>query len=126
MICADTNVFIDFFRNRSAKIAEALQKSLANRQLMMNPFVLSELLSSPKLPLKTEKYLVDLPRIEIETGFFLRAGLLRRKIYQVGRGVSISDIYIAQSCIDVQTPLLSTDQDLVLISKFSELKVIDS
>jgi len=124
VICADTNIFIDFFRGTSGKSIEVLQKAFDEKQLLMNPFVLSELLSSPKLPKKTEKYLLDLPRIEIELGFFERAGLLRRKIYQEGKGVSIADIYIAQLCIDSEIPLLTADQDLLMISKHSELNIV--
>lgn len=124
MICVDTNVFVDFFRGTNSKSTEALQKALDEKQLLMNPFVLSELLSSPRLPKKTEKYLLDLPRLEVDPGFFERAGFLRRKIYQAGKGVSIADIYIAQSCIDAQIPLLTTDQDLLMISKHSDLDSI--
>lgn len=93
-------------------------------QLILNPFVLSELLSSPKMPQKTEKYLLDLPKIEIQPEFFKRAGLLRREIYQKGKGVTMADIYIAQSCIDANVPLLSLDQDMLTIADNSDLKTI--
>ncbi len=108
MICADTNIFIDFFRGAKRKSAEMLQAALDERQVIMTPFVLSELLSSPKLPRKTEKYLLDLPRLEIKRGFFERAGYLRRKVYVAGAGVTIADIYIAQSCIDAKISLLTS------------------
>jgi len=90
---------------------------------MMNPFVLSELLSSPKLPKKTEKYLLDLPRLEFDSTFFERAGFLRRKIYEKGKGVAIVDVYIAQVCIDNAIPLLTMDHDQLLIAEHSSLKV---
>lgn len=126
MICADTNIFIDFFRGTETKAVELLERTLEEKQLLMNPFVLSELLSSPKLPKKTEKYLLALPRIEIGTEFFERAGFLRRQIYAKGKGVSIADIYIAQACIDAEISLLTIDQDLLMISEQSDLKIADT
>jgi len=124
VICADTNVFVDFFRGFNSKHTELLQCSLEEQQLLMNPFVLAELLSSPKLPAKIEKYLLAIPRIEIKREFFVHAGFLRRKLYQKGKGVSVADVYIAQSCIEAEISLLSIDQDLVMISECSDLKVI--
>lgn len=90
----------------------------------MNPFVLSELLSSPKLPIKIEKNLSSLPRIEIVDGFFERAGYLRRKIYVRGQGVPIADIFIAQVSIDSKISLLTDDDDLHVISKHSLLDIV--
>lgn len=124
MICADTNVFVDFFRGKGGGLTEALERAFDERQLLMNPFVLSELLSSPKLPKKTEKYLLVLPRLEIDPVFFERAGLLRRAVYEKGYGVSMADIFIAQSCIDSRVALLTSDQDLHAIAKCSDLEVI--
>lgn len=121
MICADTSIFVDFFRGAGGKSSDALQKALEDKQVVMNPFVLSELLSSPKLPKKLEKYLLDLPRLEIESEFFERAGYLRRKVYEAGHGVSMADIFIAQCCIDAKIALLTADRDFQLLSKYSDL-----
>jgi len=124
VICADKNVFVDFFRGTMTASTDLLQKALADRQLLMSPFVLSELLSSPKLPKKAERYLLALPRLETDPTFFERAGLLRRKIYQKGNGVAMADIFIAQSCIDAEIPLLTLDQDLLMIAKHANLIVV--
>lgn len=124
MICADTNIYIEFFKGSQSKVTEALHKAFEDQQLMMNPFVLSELLSSPKLPKDIENYLLAIPRLQIVEDFFERAGFLRRKIYIKGKGVSIEDVYIAQICIDNVIPILTYDQDLMMISENSSLKVI--
>ena len=125
MISVDSNVFVDFFRGTKNKAVDYLQKTLDEKQLLMNPFVLSELLSSPKLPKKTEKYLLALPRIEIGLEFFEKAGLLSRQIQMKGKGVSMADVYIAQACIDAEIPLLTNDKDHTSISEYSELKVVE-
>ena len=124
MITADTNIFVEFFRGRNNERTTFLENLFKEQQLIMNPFVLSELLSSPKLPEVIEKNLLDLPRIEMTDGFFERAGLLRRKVYAQGKGVPMADIFIAQLAIDAKIPILSDDKDLQQISKCSELEVI--
>ena len=124
MICADTNIFVSFFRGIKTPQTDHLQELLENKQLLMSPFVLSELLSSPKLPKKIETYLTALPRIELSPGFFERSGALRKAVYQKGRGVSMVDVYIAQACIDTRGPLLTEDEDLEVISEYSALKLV--
>lgn len=124
MISADTSVFVDFFRGAATESVDILQKALSGKQLVMNPFVLTELLSSPKLPQKAEKYLLVLPRIELFHNFFESAGLLRRKIYEHGKGISMSDIYIAQACIDAELSLLTLDEDFLVISAHSRLALV--
>lgn len=124
MICADTNVFVEFFRGINRTETMILQKALEDKRLIMNPFVLSELLSSPRLTKKIEKYLSSLDRLDIDRDFFYRAGLLRRTIYLQGKGVPIADIYIAQACIDATIPLLSIDQDIIMISEHSDLELV--
>ncbi len=124
MITADTNIFVEYFRGRESSSTKLLEKLLQEHQLVMNPFVLSELISSPKLPGKIEKNLLSLPQIEIQDGFFERAGHLRRKIYTHGKGVPMADVFIAQSCIDSNVSLLTDDQDLEMISKHSSLSIV--
>ncbi|MBI2027154.1 MAG: PIN domain-containing protein [Deltaproteobacteria bacterium] len=125
MICADTSVFIDFFKGSQTPCVEKFTIFLVQKQLLMNPFVLSELLSSPKLPKKAEVHLLSIPKLTIMVDFFERAGYLRRKIYQSGQGISMVDIYIAQICIDHEISLLTLDRDFFLISRHSNLKVIN-
>lgn len=123
MICADTNVFVDFFRGTQSPVVDRLQTALREQTVIMNPFVLSELLSSPKLPRKAETALLDLPRLKIENGFFERSGRLRRQVYKIGYGISMADIYIAQSCIDAHIPILTADRDFHALLKISDLKI---
>jgi predicted nucleic acid-binding protein len=124
MICADTSVFVDFFRGVDNNVSHFMRHILEQKILIMNPFVLSEILSSPKLPLKTEKLLLALPRIDISSSFYERAGYLRRKVYSSGKGATMSDIYIAQACIDSDSQLFANDQDFFEIQKHSPLRIV--
>jgi hypothetical protein len=51
-----------------------LDKALEDRQVLMAPMVLTELLSDPKIPSDVANTLLELPLIEIKAGYWQRAG----------------------------------------------------
>jgi len=73
--------------------------------------VLTELLSDPTLPPKVAATLSDLPIIEIEAGFWQRAGALRAKVLSKRRKARLGDALIAQACIDRGIALITRDRD---------------
>ena len=66
----------------------------------MAPVVLAELLSDSKLPSAVTKSLSEVPLIEIEVGYWQRAGMLRAKVLAKQRKARLGDALIAQTCID--------------------------
>jgi predicted nucleic acid-binding protein len=88
-----------------------LDRALKERQVLMAPVVLTELLSDPKLPSDVAKTLSDVPLIEVEEGYWQRAGLLRAKVLAKRRKARLGDALIAQSCIDRGISLLTRDRD---------------
>jgi len=50
MIAADTSTWVAFLEGSRGQDAELLDKALEDRQVLMVPAVLTELLSDPKLP----------------------------------------------------------------------------
>ena len=77
----------------------------------MVPAVLTELMSDPQLPPEVAASLADLPLIELQAGFWQRAGRLRAKVLASGRRARLGDALIAQCCIDQSIPLLTRDRD---------------
>lgn len=77
----------------------------------MPPVVLTELLSDPALPSRVRALLTALPRLEIEPGYWERAGLLRAAVLRQQRKARVADALIAQSCLDQATPLVTRDRD---------------
>ena len=71
----------------------------------------TEVLSDPKLPSGVAQTLAELPLIEIESGYWQRAGALRAKVLVKRRKARLGDALIAQSCIDRGIPLLTRDRD---------------
>jgi len=100
-----------FSRGDNGSDVQLLDRALQDRRVLMVPVVLTELLSDPKLPASLANTLADVPMIEIEAGFWQRAGALRAKALSKRRKARLGDALIAQSCIDRDIPLLTRDRD---------------
>jgi len=111
MIAADTSTWIAFLEGDKGDDVEWLDGALRDRQVLMVPVVLTELLSDPKLSYAVANTLSSVPMIEIETGFWLRAGRLRANVLSKNRKARLGDALIAQTCVDHDIPLLTRDRD---------------
>jgi predicted nucleic acid-binding protein len=111
MIAADTSTWIAFLEGGAGEDVELLDRALQERQVLMVPVVLTELLSDPALPAGIADTLADVPTIEIESGFWQRAGMLRAKVLSKRRKARLGDALIAQICIDGGVPLITRDHD---------------
>jgi len=103
MIAADTSTWVAFLEGGAGEDAQLLDKALEDRQVVMVPVVLTELLSDPKLPTGVAETLSEVPSIEIGSGYWQRAGALRAKVLAKHRKTRLGDALIAQSCIDGET-----------------------
>jgi predicted nucleic acid-binding protein len=111
MIAADTSSWIAFLQGATGEDVELLDRALADRQVLMPPVVLAELLSDPKLPSTVAETLLRIPLIEIDSGYWARAGALRAKVVAKRRKARLGDALIAQSCIDADLRLITRDRD---------------
>lgn len=124
MIAADTSTWIAFFQGDPGEDAQLLDKALTDRQVVMAPAVLTEILSDPKLPSSVAKSLSQLPLIEITAGYWGRAGALRAQVLGNRRKARLGDALIAQSCIDRGIPLLTRDRDFQNFAEAANLDLV--
>lgn len=124
MIAADTSTWVAFLEGSAGKDAQLLDKVLEDRQLVMVPVVLTELLSDPKLPSGVAETLSEVPLIEIGSGYWQRAGVLRAKVLAKCRRARLGDALIAQSCIDGGIPLLTRDRDFRAFTEAAGLNLV--
>ena len=124
MIAADTSTWIAFFEGDGGDDVQLLDKALNDRQIVMVPAVLTELLSDLQIPVKVAESLKDLPLMEIETGYWARAGELRANVLSKGRRARLGDALIAQSCVDHGVPLLTRDRDFRAFSESAGLNLL--
>jgi predicted nucleic acid-binding protein len=124
MIAADTSTWIAFLEGESDEDAQLLDKALADRQVVMIPVVLTELLSDPGLPSAVFETLVEIPLIEITPGCWQRAGALRARVLSLSRKARLGDALIAQTCLDRDIPLLTRDRDFRAFVEIASLNLI--
>src|SRR5512146_3082402 len=124
MIAADTSTWIAYLEGGWGKDVELLDKALGDRQVLMAPVVLAELLSDPKLPESVGKTLAEVPLIEIRAGCWERAGALRAKVVARRRKARLGDALIAQSCIDRGVPLVTRDRDFRAFAEAAGLDLV--
>ena len=124
MIAADTSTWIAFLEGESGDDVQMLAKALGDRQVVMAPPVLTELLSDPALSASVARTLSDLPLIDIAPGYWQRAGRLRARVLARHRKARLGDALIAQSCIDGGVSLITRDRDFRAFVESAGLKLI--
>lgn len=124
MIAADSSTWIGFLQGDTGIDTEVLDQALRDRQVMMVPVVLTEVLSDPKLPANVAELFAELPLVEVRPGYWQRAGELRAKVLAMRRKARLGDALIAQSCIDHDLPLLTRDHDFLAFAEAAGLELI--
>jgi len=111
VIAADTSSMIAFLQGDPGDDADLIQSALEHQQLALPPVVLTELLSDPAISRSVRSLLAGLPILDVEPGFWERAGVLRATVLKQKRKARVTDALIAQSCLDQSTPLVTRDRD---------------
>src|SRR5574340_767568 len=111
MIAAGTSTWVAYLEGSTGRDVHLLDKALGDRQVLMVPVVLTELLSDSRLPARVSKALTEIPLIEIRSGYWERAGALRAMVLAKRRKARLGDALIAQSCIDRGVSLITRDRD---------------
>jgi hypothetical protein len=126
MIAADTSTWIAFLEGEGGDDVQMLARALADRQVVMAPAVLTELLSDPELPASAARTLSEVPLIDIDPGYWLRAGRLRAQVLARNRKARLGDALIAQCCIDGGVSLITRDRDFRAFVEAAGLKLMIS
>ncbi len=123
MIAADTSTWIAFLQDETGADTDLLDRALEDRQVIMPPVVLTELLSDPKLPSPVAETLSDLPMLEPSEGYWQRAGALRARVLARRHKARLGDALVAQSCIDGDVALITRDRDFRAFADAAGLNV---
>jgi predicted nucleic acid-binding protein len=124
MIAADTSTWIAFLEGERGDDVRMLTQALEDRQVVMAPAVLTELLSDPELFGPAASTLSDLPLLEIEIGYWERAGRLRARVLAKKHKARLGDALIAQSCIDSEVSLVTRDGDFRAFADAAGLRLV--
>ena len=112
MIAVDTSSMIAFLQGDPGEDVDVVQSALDHQQLALPPVVLTELLSDPAITRPVRTLLAGLPILNVEPGYWERAGILRASVLRQKKKARVADALIAQSCLDQSTPLVTRDRDV--------------
>ena len=124
MIAVDTSTWVGFLQGDRGKDTDLLDQALEDRQVLMVPVVLTEVLSDPKMPSDVARTLLQLPLVEVQAGYWQRAGELRAKVLGKQRKARLGDALIAQICLDQGLPVLTRDRDFRAFAEAAGLKLM--
>jgi predicted nucleic acid-binding protein len=125
MIAVDTSSWIAFFEDAGGRDTRLVEQALTDRQVCMPPAVLTELLSDPRLPVRVEQLLGQLPVLEVLDGYWQRAGALRAKVIRLKGRAPLADALIAQSCLDHEVALVTRDSDFQRFARAGGLRILE-
>ncbi len=91
MIAADTSTWVAFLEGNSGEDVQLLDRALEDRHVVMVPVVLTELLSDAELPSDVAETISEVPLIEVASGYWQRAGVLRAKVLAKRRKARLGD-----------------------------------
>jgi predicted nucleic acid-binding protein len=123
MIAIDTSSWSAYFGGEEGHDVEAVDQALEHGDAVLPPVVLTELLSSPKLPSSAARILSALPMLELSEGYWERCGRLRARVLARGLRARLADTLIAGSCIDHGIPLVTRDADFRHFVKLGGLRL---
>jgi hypothetical protein len=124
VIAVDTSTWIAYLQGDRGRDTELLDRALQDRQVLMVPVVLTELLSDPKLSSEVSQTLSELPLIDLTPGYWQRAGELRARVLARRRKARLGDALIAQTCLDRGIALLTRDRDFKAFAAAAGLDLV--
>jgi len=124
VIAVDTSSMIAFLQGDPGDDIDVIQSALDHQQLALPPVVLTELLSDPAITRPVRTLLAGLPILDIEPGYWERAGVLRASVLKQRKKARVADSLIAQSCLDQVSPLVTRDRDFRHFAKAAGLPLL--
>jgi predicted nucleic acid-binding protein len=111
LIAIDTSSLRRWAREEVGADVQRADEAILIGEAALPPVVLSEALSSPAVEQRFIDFVLSLPLLDLEDGYWQRAGDLRRSFLSDVYKAKLSDVLIAQACIDKNVPLITHDAD---------------
>ena len=124
MIALDSSSLIAFFSGDSGADVEVVDMAFDQKQAVLPPVVLAEILSDPHLDSGLARLMMEVPRLSIKEGYWERVGDLRARIIAKGFRARLADSLIAQNCLDNDVSLVTRDSDFRHFARFASLKLL--
>jgi predicted nucleic acid-binding protein len=113
VIAIDTSSLCGYLKGVRDVQTSAIARALADGEAVLPPIVVMETLSDPKVTELAVRFTMSLPMLDLEDGYWARAGQLRASLLAQGLHAATPDCLVAQCCIDHHTPLITHDRDFL-------------
>jgi len=125
VIAIDTSSWIAFFSDREPDGDDTalVESALTDPQARLPPFVLTEILSDPKLPRSVARMLQQLHRLEPKPGFWERTGRSRARLLTRRHRDRLAETLIAQTGLDHGVRLVMRDADFRHFARLTGLRL---
>jgi predicted nucleic acid-binding protein len=124
LIAVDTSSFVAYLQGSTGADVELLEEALKQKQAVLPPVVLTELLSDSGLSKEITGLFKTLPALDLLDGYWERAGINRAAVLIKGHKARIADALIVQSCLDHKVGLLTRDKDFKAFARICGLTLI--
>jgi predicted nucleic acid-binding protein len=121
IVGVDTSSLVAYLSDTKGRDVDCIDSLLEVGAIILPPVVVTEILSDPKLPLELINIIKKLPQLELSSGYWERAAMLRAKVISSDRKARLGDALIAQSCIEHKIPLITRDKDFKAFHKLGGL-----
>jgi len=108
LIAIDTSSLCSYLQGARDEHTAAIARAVANQEAVLPPIVVMETLSDPKVSEMAVRFTRSLPMLDLDEGYWVRAGQLRASLLSQGLHAATPDCHVAQCCIDQNTPLITT------------------
>ena len=124
MIAADTSTRIAYLEGAPGHDTQLLDQALADHRLLMIHQCSPSCSAIRCFHQLSCNSLWKFQMIDVEPGYWQRAGLLRAKVLSERGKARLGDALIAQTCIDRKIPLLTRDEDFRAFADAARLSLI--
>lgn len=126
-VLIDTSIWIDYFKNKSSKISEKLDRILVSDEIYIPKIVIAELIQGAKSEKEIsiiEDFIDTFNIIDQKEDSWIKAGRLSYNLKKEGSAVNLIDCYIAVIAQEHNCQIFTIDKHFKEIQKAVDIHLI--
>ena len=126
-ILVDTSIWIDYFKNRSSRIAGKLDEMLVKDEVYVPKIVIAELIQGARSEREIsiiEEFVEAFNIIDQGEGTWAKAGKLSFTLKRKGKNINLSDCYIAVIAQEYDCQIFTLDVHFKEIQKYIDINLV--
>jgi predicted nucleic acid-binding protein len=126
-ILVDTSIWIDYFKNRSSRIAGKLDEMLVKDEVYVPKIVIAELIQAARSEREIsiiEEFVEAFNVIDQREGTWAKAGKLSFTLKRKGKNINLSDCYIAVIAQEYDCQIFTLDVHFKEMQKYIDINLV--